>query len=160
MNFGPCFVHWSKSVQTGKVPPPQTRSSMSLWTLICALAQIIWWGGGLWCGVVFQELGLAPYFQWRELLRQWWWTSAPQMFWNFISHDAQLHCGVHEHHGKCSSKRSGVPRFAITALGSELCHSVHFVTFSIASDWLHTIQLLYKFLVQLTFRFNKNHIIV
>ena len=41
----------------------------------------------------------------------------PQMFWNYISRDAQLHCRVHKHHGKCSSKTSGVPRFAITGLG-------------------------------------------
>lgn len=33
------------------------------------------------------------------------------------SHDAYALCGVLEHHGKCSSKTSGVPRFTIAGLG-------------------------------------------
>ena len=38
------------------------------------------------------------------------------MFWNYISHDAHALCSVVEHHGKCSSKTSGLPSFTITDL--------------------------------------------
>ena len=52
------------SVQASQVSPPQTHSLMSLWTLFCALVQIIWRKGDNGVGFVFfQGLGLAPLFQ-------------------------------------------------------------------------------------------------